>query len=147
MKPLTAVILLGTGAFLISKAAKATVIERLSFFIGNVKMTSFGLSPELTVTVLVQNVTNEKFTVKSLVGNAFVNDMQVGNVSSFTQLVALPSSETPYLLTVRISLLQAVTQIIDILKGNAGVEATVRIVGTVNVDNLLFPIDMEYKII
>jgi LEA14-like dessication related protein len=147
MNPL-AVIGLGIAAYyFLSKSQTASAVDKMRFLLSSVKVTFSGLSPRLNLDVLIQNPTNETVVVKAIAGDVKVNGTKVGAVSSFQTVTIKPVAETTATLIVVIPLAGVATQIINLISGNIPGEAVVNIIGTVNVNGAVVPLDITYKIV
>lgn len=147
MKLLPAIGLTIGGLYILSKITAVGAASRLNFVITNVNVTTSGISVILQVTVQVQNPTNSGFTINSLVGNVLLNGTLIGNASSFNQVSIAPNQQTPLMLTVVLSAIATVNDIVNILSGSSGVHAVVAINGTANVDNLPIPVNLQYQVL
>lgn len=150
MKLLPAIGITVAGIFILSKALTASAAPRLNFLIGDVKLAYSGLQPVLTLTLQVQNPTNTGFTVNAVVANVTLNGEYIGNVSGFTPVYIAPTSgPTPTTnvipLQVLISTGGLVSDITDILTGAVSLHAQFEISGTVNLDGLLVPLNVQYN--
>ena len=104
-----------------------------------------GVTPVLTLGLVAQNVSNQQMTIKSIVANLFTNNYLVGNLASFTPQVILPTSQVTLYVDVRLSPLSIVNDIIRAIQyGNF--QQNVVLKGDMNVDNMVLPVDMNYKI-
>lgn len=147
MRPVTALALSFVGILIFHKLSKASTASRLNFIIQSVKISFQGLTPVIELLIGVQNPTNDFFTIKSLSGNVDVNGNAAGNVSMFTSTTISANSQTSLPLTIRLSIAEIADQIIEIIRGGAGVAAKIHLDGTINVDGTLLPLDLTYKII
>lgn len=147
LKPILLVGLAGGAAWFLYKAVKASALNSLHFIISKVKPGWQGLTPTLEVTINVGNPSPQKFTVNALVGDFYVNNLTAGSVETFARVVVEPSTQVPLVLTVRLSIVSVAKQIVDIVNGAAPVAANIRFVGKVNIDDILFPVDVNYSIV
>lgn len=147
MNPIAKVALVGAGIWLVNKAIKTSVVNRVNFIIDAVRTSFEGLNPVLSIDIKAQNPTNETFTVKSLIGNVSVNGQFAGNVSSFTEAIIAANSESNLNLKVRLGIGTLSEQLVNLIMGRLPGQVVIRVQGTANVDTLLFPVDLSYKII
>ena len=125
---------------------KASASGTLNFYPESLRHVEFdGITPVATFGLVIQNPSSQKFTIRSLAGNFTANGFRIGNVSSFTPISVNANSQTVYLLTVRLSLLGVVQDIINALNGN-GIKQNVTFNAWVNVDNYSVPINMIFQI-
>lgn len=148
MRKTAVVLLVGAGLLAWSFLSKANVINALKILIQRIKVEFSGLSPVITLVVLVQNPTSDKFTVYSLAGDVFVNNNYIGNVSMFTKTEIIGNSQTEIPLTIKLSIVSMISNIVDIVTGkSAGGGGVVGLSGTINIDNASIPVNIAYKII
>jgi len=74
------------------------------------------LTPEIEITLAVQNPTNTGTTLKSISADLTVNNQYVANFSSFGDQQILPNSESLIKLIARPKLIAAVKSIIQLIK-------------------------------
>jgi len=147
MNPIATVALVGTGLWLVNKAVKTSVVNRVNFLIDAVRPSYEGLNPVLTFDIKAQNPTNDTFTIKSLTGNVSVNGQYAGNISSFQETIITANSESRLTLKAKMSAGGLSEQIVNLIQGRVPSQVLIRIQGTANVDTLLFPVDLTYKIV
>jgi hypothetical protein len=104
-----------------------------------------GLTPVLTLNLLIQNPSNSTFLVKAVSGNLYSKGELIGNVSNFTQITVGPASQVEYPLYIRLSLLGVVTDIVKLFSGG-GLQQQIEFKGVVNANDTTFPIDFKYVI-
>lgn len=93
----------------------------------------------------VQNTSSGDFTMNSMTGNLYANDYFIGNVSSFTPVTIKANGETIVNLSVRMSLLGIVNDIINAFQNNSTTQE-LELSGTINVDNFQVPLNIKYKV-
>lgn len=145
MKPLLYVAGAAAGIFLISAAAKAAIAKNLNVVIAGLKIAGSITSPQLIITLGIQNPSSLDYTLYSMSGNVFINGQMIGNASNFQTVTAKANSQTAYAVTVRLGLLEIAQQVLNVFQGN--IEATIQMQGTVNVEHVPLPIDLTYQII
>lgn len=135
------------GALLAYNAfAKGTALKTLNFYPKKVDSLKFdGATPVITFSLAVQNTSNQNLVVKSLVGNLYANDFLIGNISMFRPVRVSPNSETVLSLTIRLSLLGVVQDIIRAFS-NGGLQQNLDFDARANVDGYNIPIRIKYKI-
>jgi len=147
VKPL---IIVGAGAglvYLLANMKKGAAVANLGFSIGKVKIGIIGITPVLDITVKISNTSNQEFNVNALYGQIYVNNIAAGAVESFTPTVVNAISQSDYPLRLRLGIAGIAKQIVDIINGKSAVAADVRFIGTANIDTLVFPIDINYRIL
>lgn len=143
-------ILLG-GAALVgyNLFARKSAAEKLIFLPGQVSDFNFSSSPSISIGLLVQNTSNQTFSLRSIAGNVFTNangkDFNIGNFSSFQTQIIPANSQQQVIIKLRLSLFGVVSDLI-----NAIIEGTVQqeifINGFANIDNWQLPLNFNYKI-
>jgi LEA14-like dessication related protein len=122
--------------------------SRLGYYIAKIapRFNDFALT--LDFHIGVQNPTNESFTIQSLSGELFTNGKPIGNISSFTLTEIKPNAQTIFIASVRLPLLSLGAELWNALQGGVtSISQKLKIVGTVNVDNIPVPVQMEYTIL
>jgi len=94
---------------------------------------------------MVQNTSNNGFTVKSFAGNVYFKNTLVGNVSSFNSVVINGNSQGVMLVKVKLFALSLVNEIIQIIQ-NGNFTGTLNLDAIANVDGLQTPVEMNFKI-
>lgn len=98
----------------------------------------------LTIQLKIQNPNSQDKTVRSIVGDVYVNNTKVGNASSFNTVIVAGNRETFYNVDVRLKVLSIINNIADLTKGFAG--STLVFKGNANVDNAVLPINVKFSI-
>ena len=96
--------------------------------------------------MVIQNPSNEKYTINSFVGNLQSGTEIIGNVSSFVPTVILPNSQTTYPLTIRLSLIGVVSDLIALIQQGSGISQTLILNGYLNASGIVAPVNISYKI-
>lgn len=144
----TSIAFIAAGAYVAYKSViqPASAAGTLNFYPANAKSLRFdGLTPVITIGIAIQNPSNQTYTIKSLVGNIYANGYLIGNVSSFFQMAIKPTGETVYPITVRLSLIGIVQDIIAAFNGG-GIQQEVELQANANVNNFIFPVKIKYHI-
>ncbi len=138
---LTAVALIGYNLI-----AKAKASDTLNYYPAGLPRIRFeGATPVLTIGLAAQNVSNQRFTIRSIAANVSANGFLVGNVSYWLPQVIEPRSQSVLTLDIRLSLLAVVNDIINAVQtGEISQEITLK--GWVNVDGFQSPLEMKYKL-
>lgn len=145
MKLLPTIGLAAAALYVLSKLSFAGNAARLNYTVSGMGLSMSGLNPVMSINLVVQNPTNQIFNVAALVANVSLNGQPIGNVAGF-QPVSIPAtSQANVPLTVTISGLSLVSDVVNILNGSAGVTALLHITGTVNANSTLLPIDVQYQ--
>jgi LEA14-like dessication related protein len=104
-----------------------------------------GITPVLKFGLGVQNISNESLELKSLIGNVFCNDIEIGRVNLISPTKINASSETILILSVRLSLLGIVQDLIKAFKGG-GWKKNIVFKAMANVDRWNIPINVSYTV-
>jgi LEA14-like dessication related protein len=121
-------------------------IGLLNYVIGSVALSFNGLTPVLKINVLIQNVSNQSFTVTSFVGNVNVAGSSIGSMSSFTEVVIPPASQVTYPVYATLNLLGAVSDLVNLIQSGSGTSTTITLKGFVNANGIVAPVSLDYKI-
>lgn len=104
-----------------------------------------GTSPVLLVSMVVQNTSQQTFTLKSIAGDVMSNNYWVGNVSYWLPQVIAPNQQSTIKLEIRLALIGIVQDIINAFQyGNFQQEIVLK--ANANVDNIQVPINSKYKV-
>ena len=104
-----------------------------------------GLTPVMTLSLLVQNTSSQDFTIRSLGGTLSANGYVIGKLSSFQTVQIRGNSEGLIIVEVNLFLLGIVNDIIQIFAtGNTTQEIQLR--AYANVDNYQIPVNMKFII-
>jgi hypothetical protein len=138
---------LAAGAILaLSAFTKAKAGATLNFVPGAVHSVAFdGITPIIDFDLIVQNPSNQSFSIRGLVGNLTANDYQIGNITSYQQTYIRPMGNSVYRLSARLSLIGVVNDIIRAISGG-GISQAMKFKAWANVDGFNVPISINYKI-
>lgn len=135
------------GIYLASKLVKVKDVQKLAFAIHSVNLSFEGLTPILTLTIDISNPTTSSYDVQSLIGFVSFNGKQIASVQSFGLPTIAPTGITTYNIPFKLQLSDIVTQLVNLFKGISSLSALINFNGSVVVDNLNFPVDLNYKIV
>ena len=121
-----------------------STLTKVKLLFKGVSFTGGILSPRFNLKFSVQNPTNERANIKSLVGTLTANGKTVANISSFTSQVIAPTAESIYTVEARPAVFGLVSTIQNFRSGNNKVDFN--FTGTMNVDNINIPIDQNYSL-
>lgn len=140
-----------TGAALLAWRwlSKSSSAKSLIFLPGSVNGIYFdGITPYVRVGIIVQNTSNQSYTINSIAGNvtSYQNgkSYNIGNVSTFTQQQILANKQQTILIDVRLSLIGVVSDLLNII--DAGYHQKIIFNGYANVENLQIPLNFEYTL-
>jgi hypothetical protein len=137
----TAALLVGYNLF-----AKSQAAERLNFYPASVTNIRFdGLTPVLTLGLAVQNVSNQRFVVRSIAANLSANGYIIGNLAFFLPQTIQPNSSSTLMLDIRLSLISIVNDVISAFQ-TENFSQDLLLQGWVNVDGIQAPLSMKYKV-
>jgi hypothetical protein len=91
----------------------------------------------------VQNPTNERANIKSIVGTLTANGKTVANISSFTSQIIAPTAESIYTVEARPAAAGLITTITNFIQSKNKIQFNFS--GTMNVDNINIPINENYN--
>lgn len=104
-----------------------------------------GITPIMTVGLRVQNTSNQEFILKSIAGNVYANNYEVGNISAFQPLPIPANSQTTILLSLRLSILGIVNDIIRAWE-TGNIHEDLEFDAYANVDGDQVPIRVKYSV-
>lgn len=141
-----AIALTGGVVLLYSLLGKKAQLSRLVFYPEKVRDINFyGLSPVMTMGLLIQNTSNDSVVINSFAGNLFANDILIGNASNFQPVIVQRNGQGVMLVTVKLSALGIVNDIIRAFQfGNFSQD--LRLNGYVNAEALQIPVNLNFKI-
>ncbi len=141
-------ILLGAGALVaLNLISKGSAAKSLNFYPGSVKSLEFdGVTPVITLGLLVQNTSNQQILFRSFAGNIYANDFLVGNVATYQPTVVPANSQITYNLTVRLSPLGVVNELISIIQGANPRSMVMELQASANIDVVRVPVKIKYSI-
>lgn len=145
MKLLPALGIAAVALYLLSKLSFAGNASRLNYTISGLSLQMSGLNPVISINLVAQNPTNQTFNVAAIVANVSLNGQPLGNVAGFQPVTILPTAQASIPLTVTLSGLSLINDVVGILNGTAGASALLHITGTVNANQTLLPIDVQYQ--
>lgn len=140
-------LLTGAGLLAYSRFVKpATSAGTLNFYPASIKnITMDGITPVLTLGLAIQNPSSNQYTLKAVVGSVYANGNMIGNVSMFQQIVVRATAQTIVPLTIRLSLLGIVQDIIQAFNGN-GIQQKIELNAYANINDFNVPIKVFYQI-
>lgn len=138
---------MAAGAVLAYNAfAKGSAAKLLNFYPKSVDSLKFkGLSPELDLSILIQNTSNQIMNLNSYAGKLYSNGYYIGNLSSYGRVQIPRNGEVVLKVKARLFLIGIVQDLIRSFNGN-GFAQMVEIESSANVDNYQIPINLKYKI-
>lgn len=148
MSSLKTGLLIGGALLAYNALTKGAALAQLNFYPGKVTGIKFdGSTPVLSFILTVQNTSNQNIVLRSIAGNLFANGYLIGNVASFIPVNIGPNSQTNLFLTVRLSLIGVVTDVINALNNTGlGLHQVIELQSTANVDRYQIPVNISYKI-
>lgn len=138
--------IIGGGIIAYNVLIKGKALGKINFVSGGVHSFAMqGITPILTVGVIAQNTSSQKFIVRSIAGNVTADGYLIGYVSYFGQTEILPNSQAQILVPIVLSPLGIVQDIINAFQMNDSTQQ-IEFKGYANVDNFQVPIDNKYKV-
>lgn len=142
------ILLIGAGIVIAAAAAFThRAVSLLNYVLKSVSFRWEGAAPVLRFVVAVQNVSNETFQVKSVVGKLLANGYLVGNVSSFSPVTIGPASQSNLEIEVRMNLVGVVSDIVNTIEQGSGPGHELVFQGAVNASGIVQPLELKYKIL
>lgn len=141
------VILSAAAIIALNLISKGTAAKSLNFYPGQIKGLQFdGATPIITLGLLVQNTSNQNILFRSFAGNIYANGFLVGNVSTYQPTTIPNNSQMDYNLTVRLSPLGIVNELISIIQGNNPRSMVLELQATANIDVVRVPVVIKYSV-
>jgi len=123
---------------------KSSFAKNLIFSFNNVKPAGKLSKPELIITLSVQNPSNSSATITSISGTLYLSDKAISNISSFTQQIILPQSESLISFTARPGLIGIANVLRELFTKTKSKQYNFKFIGSAMVDGVLLPIDQEF---
>ena len=130
------------GAAALYFLARYSFGKKANFILQSVKPGGTVFSPLVTIKLLVQNPTNQRVTIKSIVGSIYVADKFLAYISSYGDQVIEGNAESVLTLTARptaFGVFQSLKQLVSQPIG----QIEIRFSGTANVDGINVPIEQS----
>ena len=125
--------------------SKRSLSKSLQFDFSSVGTSGSLTSPNIVVHFTALNPSNASATINSIVGELYVNNKFLGNVTSFNAQKILPKASSDVSFNIKPSLLSALPIIKSILTNKTkGYSFTFK--GNANVDGILIPIETSYSL-
>lgn len=104
-----------------------------------------GINPVMTMGIMAQNTSADRFLIYSVAGSLYANGYLVGNVSGFMPVQVLPNSQSVILVKVSLLPLSVVNDLINSFQtGNFSQDMAFE--GYANVDNVQVPFEFTFKL-
>ena len=130
------------GAAALYFLARFSFSKKANFILQSVRPGGTIFQPTVQIKMLVQNPTNQKVIIKSVVGSVYLNDKFLASISSFGDQTIDPNAESILQITARpgaIGVFQALKQLVSQPLGSN----VIRFSGTANVDGVNVPIQQS----
>lgn len=99
----------------------------------------------ISIVFRFQNPNSKPITIRSIVGDFFVNNRKIGNVGTFQEKILNGNAETLYTVNIRVKTIALIYYITDLFKmRNPAVNTTFK--GTININNSAIPVLVNYVI-
>lgn len=118
-------------------------VEKVNFRIKKIDFNNNIFNPVLVLSIAAINPINTTARINNLISDIFVNNKKVGVARNENLITIAPKSTTVFDLYVSILPITAIASIFDIYKKFGG---EVKLSGSVEVDGINFPIDINYSI-
>lgn len=138
--------MVGGAVLALTALNKTRAAFALNFYAGGVSGFAFdGVVPVARLGIVVQNPSAQSFSVNSIVGNVSANGFLIGNISSFMPQTIPGYGQKTIYVDCRLSLVGIAADIIAAFNGS-GIKQVVKLEANANVNSLLLPISITYKI-
>lgn len=109
---------------------------------------SSGLSlPKIILDFEIQNVTNNSFVINGIVGDVYVNNNYLANISNLIPAKISAKSIISYPVTLQTSVLDALPIVRELIKAKGKRNLNITADLSLNVNNILVPYKIEKKIL
>lgn len=126
--------------------AKGKAIDRLQFYIKGIGTSIQAGQPVITLSIAIQNPTNETFTIRSVVGNLSSNGQVIGRVTSNSEVFVQAAGQSLYPLNIALSIGGLGLAIYNLISQGIGTSQTIGFSGAVNASGIVAPIDITATI-
>lgn len=133
--------------------SKKIAAEKLNYFVQKVSLRFSGFTPILDVVLAIQNPTGTVLNVGSIVGELFVNDNYIANISGYQLTQIKPMGATLFPLSARLSISGLIGEAKDIVDaistGNTNIllNQSLRFNGNVYAEGVTMPLKFTYKVL
>lgn len=134
------VYLLIGGAAALYFLSRYQLSQKITFGIRGVRVGGGLFNPTITIDLAIQNPTNQRANVRSIVGEVSVNGQYIANVTAFGQQTIQPNSESIIKLSARPSASGVGQFLISIFQQKQKSIVT-NFTGTANIDGVTYPIN------
>lgn len=122
---------------------KYMFVQKVNFRIKKINFNGNIFNPVMVLSIAAINPINTTARINNLISDIFVNNKKVGVARNENLITIAPKSTTVFDLYVSILPITAIASIFDIYNKFGG---EVRLSGSVEVDGINFPIDINYSI-
>ena len=134
------------GVVAYSLTKKAVAGGNMVFYPEKIRGFDFdGLTPVFQLGLVVQNTSNNAYSIHSIAASLLNNDTVVGNVSAWGTQTIQPNSQMVIIVTARLFAITIVNDLINAFQ-TKNFQFDVKLKGTANVDGWQVPINLDYKI-
>ena len=135
--------------YVVSPLAKGkAIVKYASRFRFNIIAVRFK-GDNINIDVYIQNPNSYPLIVRAVVGDVYViskaGKIKIGDVARYGTTIIRPVNETKFTITVKLKFIQLLAYFNSILAGKIA-DQTLQFTGTINIDNVPYPITENYKI-
>lgn len=149
MKPLTTALIIGGGILLLGVTARtAASVQSLRFGLADADFQCDGIlctSPKITLSIRIQNPSGIAYTIRSMAGDVYLNDVFVGNAAGFQPLEIKAYAESIYNIDLRINAAAVLSSLRDFFTG--GLKGVIDFRGTATAGSIPVPVNVQYRIV
>jgi LEA14-like dessication related protein len=142
--------LLGGGLLLYYFTKLKSASESIRVNLINLKLSrGTGLNlPTLTMIFEIVNPTNTTVNLLGIVGDVYVNNEYIANVSNLDKVEIPGNNKIIYPVDIKTSVLDAIPALLNLIKNKGtGQGVNVKASLNVNIDNILYPVEVDRKVI
>jgi LEA14-like dessication related protein len=134
----------GLAALYFLRLKKTSEAVKVSLADVSIKKAKGFKLPTIILKFSILNPTSGIINILGVVGDVYINNVFLASVSNLNKAVVNPNTETIYEVQVNTTILDAVTNIVALLKNGKTINLTANM--NINVDNILYPVTINRTI-
>lgn len=134
----------GLAALYFLRLKKTSEAIKINLSNVNIKKPKGLKLPTIVLQFSILNPTNNPINILGIVGDVYINNTFLASVSNLNKVIVNANTETIYSVDVNTTILDAVTNIVSLIKNGKTINLTANM--NINVDNILYPVNIDRKI-
>lgn len=140
--------IIGISMFLLYKIiAKGSAVSNLHFSIKKIGYSFANTGLILTFFLTVKNSVNEKISLNRIDGNVYFNDKNIGVINNNLAITVPENDEIVLPISVNLFFLPIVDTITDLITGKTKGQASFKFSGTATIEQIPFPVTLNYSLV